>query len=309
MQRTGVNGWFDSTVYSRMNDKETGAIVIIMQRLHEDDLIGHLMEQGGWELLSFPAIAEEDEVHHIETILGPYTCRRAIGEALHPDRESLIRLEEAKMSMGSYNFAAQYQQRPAPAGGGMIKANWFLRYDPTSPPTWSSVIQSWDCASKKSELADYSVCTTWGVEGDRYYLLHVYREKVDFPEMKAAVIRQADMFKANIVLIEDASSGIQLLQQLQVDGFHKAQAVKVTDNKVMRMHAQTSAIEAGRMYLPTQAGWLDAYINEMTMFPNGRNDDQVDSTAQVLNYLTNLDIPAQWVAYYARLAEEAQGAW
>ena len=146
--------------------------------------------------------------------------------------------------MGSYNFAAQYQQRPAPAGGGMIKANWFLRYDPASPPTWSRVIQSWDCASKKSELADYSVCTTWGVEGDRYYLLHVYREKVDFPEMKAAVIRQADMFKANIVLIEDASSGIQLLQQLQVDGFHKAQAVKVTDNAKTNKYSPCNATES-----------------------------------------------------------------
>jgi len=106
-------------VFSRPNDKEKGAIIIIMQRLHEDDLVGHLVRQGGWTVLSLPAIAEEDETHVYRTAFGMRTIHRKAGEALHPVRESLERLEEVRRDMGPYEFAAQYQQRPAPVGGGL----------------------------------------------------------------------------------------------------------------------------------------------------------------------------------------------
>ncbi|HKN30504.1 MAG TPA: terminase, partial [Roseiarcus sp.] len=123
-RRAAANDWFDSTLYSRLNDKEKGAIVIVMQRLHEDDLAGHVLGQGGWEVVSFPAVAEDDEAHAIETPRGPWTFRRSAGEALDPAREPLPALERIRATIGEMNFAAQYQQRPAPAGGGMIKAAW-----------------------------------------------------------------------------------------------------------------------------------------------------------------------------------------
>jgi len=126
-QRQACNDWYDHTLYSRQNNKRSGAIVIIMQRLNEDDLIGHVLGQEQWEILSFPAIAEKDEEHRIETILEPRRFIRRQGEALHPDREPLEVLDRIRRTIGEYNFAGQYQQSPAPLGGGLVKAEWFKR--------------------------------------------------------------------------------------------------------------------------------------------------------------------------------------
>ena len=187
-RRAGANEWFDSTLYSRLNDKQKGAIVIVMQRLHEDDLVGHVMKREGWEVLSFPAIAEADEIHVVETMKGPRAFRRKAGEALHEERESLATLGRIRAMIGDYNFAGQYQQAPAPAGGGMVKAAWFRRYSRDQRPEFDRIVQSWDTASKPSELSDYSVCTTWGLKGADFYLLNVFRKKLGFPELKRAVV-------------------------------------------------------------------------------------------------------------------------
>jgi hypothetical protein len=120
-QRTSVNNWYDHTLVSRLNDKRNGVVIIVMQRLHEDDLVGHALRQGGWKLLKFPAIAEEDETHVIETPFGRKTFTRRAGEALHPEREPLEVLANLREIQGEYHFAAQYQQSPSPRGGGMIK--------------------------------------------------------------------------------------------------------------------------------------------------------------------------------------------
>ena len=120
-QRDAVNQWYENTLYSRLNHKATGCIIIIMQRLHEDDLVGHLVKQGGWKVLKFPAIAVEDETHVISTQLGQRTVQRRVGEALHPERESLDTLESIRRTLCEYNFSGQYQQEPAPLGGGMVK--------------------------------------------------------------------------------------------------------------------------------------------------------------------------------------------
>ena len=123
-RRTAANDWFDGTLYSRLNDKTKGVIVIVMQRLHEDDLVGHVLKREGWEILSFPAIAASDEVHVVETPVGAKEFRRREGEALHPERELLETLAQIRATIGAYNFAGQYQQTPAPAGGGIVKEAW-----------------------------------------------------------------------------------------------------------------------------------------------------------------------------------------
>src|SRR5258708_2194510 len=157
-QRQGGNEGYDHTLYSRLNDKRHGAIVIIMQRLHEDDLVGHVLAQEHWEVLSFPAIAETDEAHRIETIWGPRCFRRRRGEALHPDREPLETLDHIRRTIGEYNFAGQYQQSPAPLGGGLVKAEWFRRYrENDRPESFDRIVQSWDTANKATELSDFSV--------------------------------------------------------------------------------------------------------------------------------------------------------
>ena len=124
VQRRTANDWFDHTLSSRLNNKRDGCIIVIMQRLHEDDLVGHVLQQGGWRLLKFPALAEEDERHEILTPYGAQVYTRKEGEALHPEREPLEVLAQIREIQGEYNFAGQYQQAPAPLGGGMVKGEW-----------------------------------------------------------------------------------------------------------------------------------------------------------------------------------------
>ena len=157
-----------------------------MQRLHEDDLVGHVLAQEPWEVLSFPAIAETDEEHRIETIWGPRCFRRRQGEALHPEREQLETLAHIRKTLGEYNFAGQYQQSPAPLGGGMVKAEWFKRYrENERPERFERIVQSWDTANKATELSDFSVCTTWGIKGKNLFLLAVFRRRLETPRSSA----------------------------------------------------------------------------------------------------------------------------
>jgi predicted phage terminase large subunit-like protein len=306
-QRQKTNDWFDNTLYSRLNDKRHGAIVIIMQRLHEDDLVGHVLAQEEWEVLRFPAIAEEDEEHEIETIWGPRRFVRRRGEALHPEREPLATLEMLRRTLGEYHFAGQYLQSPAPLGGGLVKAEWFKRYGANElPESFDRIVQSWDTANKATELADFSCCTTWGIKGRNLFLLGVLRKRLDYPDLKRAVREQQSLFNAVVILIEDKASGTQLIQELIVDGCHAVTRYKPECDKIMRLHAQTAAIENGFVYVPQTTPWLAEYLHEMTIFPKGKHDDQVDSTAQFLDWLKK-PMPG-WAIFevYRRRAEELQ---
>src|SRR5271166_246681 len=177
-KRERVNAAFFNTILSRLDDKRTGAIIVVMQRLHEDDLVGRLLRESPeeWTVLSLPAIAEENEEIQIGEGREPHV-RRA-GDLLHPEREPLSVLESCRAQMGSDVFAAQYQQSPIPRDGAMIKRSWPRRYD-AFPKIDSStrVIQSWDTATKGGEQSNYSVCTTWRYQNRRYYLADVFREQ------------------------------------------------------------------------------------------------------------------------------------
>ena len=145
-------------------------------------------------------------------------------------------------------------------------------------------MQSWDTANKASELSDFSVRTSWGIKGKNLYLLHVLRRRMEYPELKRAVREQAQAFAASVVLIEDKASGTQLIQELVAEGLHAVTRYQPQSDKIMRMHAQTAMIENGFVHLPKEAGWLAEYLHELTAFPKGRHDDQVDSTAQMLDW-------------------------
>ena len=186
--RAGVIDWFGSTLISRLNNKVHDAIIVVMQRLHQGDLIGHLLaEEEGWTLLNLPAIAELEQT--IEVGPGRFHTRR-VGELLHPERESKLVLDNMKRTMGSAAFAAQYQQSPVPPGGNMIDWAWFNWYDPdrASKYKFEKIVISWDTATKASELCDYSVGTVWGVYFGLYYLLDVIRDRFDFPALRHKVI-------------------------------------------------------------------------------------------------------------------------
>jgi predicted phage terminase large subunit-like protein len=282
--RKKVNNWYDGTLLSRLNSKVDGVIILIMQRLHMDDLVGHVLAQEDWKVLKFPAIAEQDEEFVYKTPYGIERHLRRAGEVLHPEREPREVLEAMRRRIGEYNFAGQYQQDPVPPGGGMVKEAWFKTYDPANRPGDLRVIQSWDTASKPTELSDYSVCTTWGIAGKNIYLLDVLRARLAFPDLKRAVQDLQRKFSASAVLIEDKASGTQLIQELRYIGM-AVKEIKPIDNKVMRMNAQTPQIESGFVYLPKAAPWLAQYVSEITTFPYGKHDDQVDSTSQALEWI------------------------
>ncbi len=287
-RRKAVNEWYDHTLLSRLNDKQRGCIIIIMQRLHQDDLVGHVLEQEDWQVLSFAAIAEEDESHQIDSPLGRRLFKREVGEVLHPEREAAATLEHIRQTIGEYNFSAQYQQNPTPLGGAMVKTGWLQYYEPSErPERFSQTVQSWDTANKATELSDYSVCTTWGAREKRYYLLDVFRQRLNYPDLKRKVQELAKRDRPNKILIEDRASGTQLIQDLKADGVYAVTAYQPPPgtDKIMRLHAQTAVFENGRVLLPRRASWLTEYVNELTSFPGSRHDDQVDSTTQALDHL------------------------
>jgi predicted phage terminase large subunit-like protein len=303
-QRKAVNDWYDHTLITRLNNKDQGCIILVMQRLHEDDLVGHVLQQGGWGLLKFPAIAEEDEQHTIRTPYGERTFTRRQGQALHPERESLDVLAGMREVVGEYNFAGQYQQSPSPLGGGMVKTSWFKTYTPGElPREFDRIFQSWDTANKSSELNDYSVCTTWGVQDKKLYLLDVLRKRLDYPDLRRAVKDHAERYGAKNILIEDKASGTQLIQDLMADGVHEVTGRKTLGEKKMRMNSATSTIENGFVYIPAQADWLPEYLHELSVFPHGRYDDQADSTSQALDWSKE---GMGTTGYFEWLREEAE---
>ncbi len=280
--RKRVVEWYGGTLVSRLNNKETGAIIAVMQRLHEDDLAGHLLRQSGWMHLNLPAIAITQE----EIPLGKGKLHlRQIGDVLHPERESRAALEAINAEIGSLLYSAQYQQQPVPLEGNLIRRTWFRRYDLLPHSSFrKKIVQSWDVAMLTGSQHDYSVCTTWMVQNNDYYLVHVNRCRVEYPDLRRLVIAMAKEHKATTVLIEDAGPGLQLVQDLRLampSGMTRPIGVKPVGNKVERMSVPSAKIEAGHVYLPHDAPWLDEFLVELLSFPNGRHDDQVELSLSV----------------------------
>jgi predicted phage terminase large subunit-like protein len=307
-RRRSVNEWYDNTLRSRLNNQETGAIIIVMQRLHADDLVAHVQQTEDWDVLSFPAIAERDETYSIVTPYGHKKIQRKVGEILQPSLLSEATLDTQRRGMTEYNFAAQYQQDPQPPAGIIVKKEWLQFYDPLSlPEKFDQVVQSWDTANKDSELANFSVCTTWGLKNRHIYLLDVDRRKLNFPDLKRRVRSLADRYNVDVVLIEDKASGTSLIQELQADGFWKVRAAPALDgDKIMRLLGQTAKIESGFALFPKHAPWLDTYLHELVSFPNAKHDDQVDSTVFALAWSTPSGGAEGWIQYYADMVEKEQ---
>lgn len=283
--RRSAIDWYDGTLSTRLNDKERGVIILVMQRLHQEDLAGYLIERGGWQQLNLPAIALEDTAVPI----GPDEMhRRKQGDVLHPARESRETLERIKAEVGSLQFSAQYQQSPIPPEGNLVKREWLKTYDlAPRPEPGVKIVQSWDIATTTDERNDWSVCTTWAIKEKDYYLLDVWRGRVEFPDLRRKIVRHAMDHRAQTVLIEKAGPGLQLVQDLRQDatpGFPRPIGITPDGDKLMRMETQTPRIEAGHVLLPKEAPWLGTLLEELLAFPRGRHDDQVDSVSQFLRW-------------------------
>ncbi|WP_109795572.1 phage terminase large subunit [Minwuia thermotolerans] len=285
--RRNVKDWFAETVSTRLDNKMGGSIILVMQRLHEDDLAGHVLETGGWDHLDLPAIAIEDQQIRIGPKPGDIHYRRK-GDLLHPEREPEAALARVRRDLGHLAFSAQYQQQPVPLAGNLVRRDWFRRYD-TAPPRGENmtVVQSWDIAGTIGERGDYSVCTTWLVDGRRLYLVDVWRGRLEFPGLRKRVIGHAMDHQANVVLVEKAGLGLSLVQDLQHGApanFPSLIGIAPEGDKIVRMEATSARIEAGEVFLPEEAPWLADFLQEVLAFPKGRHDDQVDSLSQFLKW-------------------------
>jgi predicted phage terminase large subunit-like protein len=307
-ERGTINQWIQHTLLTRLNDKLNGRILIVMQRLHVDDVIGNVVEKTGgqFELLAFAAIAQTDEVHSYRGAFGVVRVARSEGDALHAAREPLHVLEEQRVLLGSAFFSAQYLQMPVPLEGNLVKRSSFGTYQAFEILRPDRIIQSWDTAAKIGDLNDYSVCTTWAIIGNRYYLLDVLRERLEFPALKKRVITQSDRFKPDLVLIEDKGSGTGLLQELRVSGFGKGRAFMPKGDKAMRLATATPIFEEGRVLLPASAPWRDSYVDELCGFPGLTHDDQVDSTSQFLAWARDEGDPGGLWHFTREEAERAR---
>lgn len=279
--RKSLNNWFDETLLSRLDDKRNDAIIIVMQRLHVDDLVGHVSKSGEWTRLDIPAIADADA----DILTAPHTFyKRKKGELLHPEREPLSVLDELKLGMGSAIFSAQYLQRPVPTQGNLVRWEWFGRYShPPEKQDNSKIVQSWDTASKAEDLNDYSVGITAMVTKDVIHILDLYRAKLEYPDLKRQIIARKKRWGADILLIEDKGSGTSLIQDLRREHV-VAKAMKPEGDKVVRMSTCSAQIEAGAVLLPQEASWLDEFRSEVLAFPRGAHDDQVDALSQLINW-------------------------
>lgn len=286
--RTRVAEWFDTTLIQRLNDQEKGSIIVVMQRLHEADLAGVLIEQGGWHELRLPAIATKNE--RVQVGEGLHYRRRK-GCALHPARNSLAWLESRRLA-SPFVYESQFQQNPVPFQGNIFQREWLKTYKTSEiNPDWGEIIQSWDTASKDNPFTDFSVCITAVVQQSYIYILDVYVARLTFPRLKEMVIELAREYRARTLLIEDASSGQELIQELYAlspPGVPTPIARRPEGSKLDRAIGATSAIQSGRLLLPDSASWLGEFTAELLAFPNGKHDDQVDALTQMLSWLRRI---------------------
>lgn len=282
--------WWKGTASTRLNNPNQDAVVVVHQRLHQEDPTGILLSEDpdSWVHLVLPMRYEK--AYSIPTKLGFADPRTEEGELLCPERLNEKAVLQIERDLGSYHVAAQLQQRPGKAGGNRVKLAWFPRYR-VAPDRANAirVVQSWDTAKKVAEMNDYSVCTTWLEMTTGYYLINVFRKKMAFPELKRMTYSMYQEFNPHAVLIEDKASGTSLIQTLREGEADKPRlpviAIEPDAAKEFRMERNEPTMEAGLVWLPESAPWLPEFISELESFPDVVHDDQMDSFTQFLDWV------------------------
>lgn len=306
-ERNSALEFFRATLPSRLNNQKTGVIIVIMQRLHEEDISGHILANDlGYTHLCLPATAEEKQI-----ISFPISGRQVIreeGDILHPGREGEKELAQLKRDMGTYSYEGQYQQNPSPPSGGMFKKQWwrywqlpgqdlpavtlrdeegnYINIEPVElPKEFDEQTQSWDCAFKGLETSDFVVGQAWGKKAADNYLLDQMKDKMTFIETLSAIRSFSVKWpKTNRKLIEDKANGSAVINVLQKE-IPGLIPINPDGGKEVRANAVSPQIESGNVYLPHPMiyDWVDDYIDSFAKFPKAKHDDEVDSTTQYLN--------------------------
>lgn len=314
--RESVNQWYSSALNNRVATPATATRIIIMQRLHEEDLSGYLLNPEnatGWDHLCIPMEAEEPKK---PTFLG-WVDRRKPGELLMPSRFDAKYLAGEKVSLGSTGYAGQMQQRPAPVGGNKFKREWWQYWHDPTWPTWKilskrpkdasdkptvalppegrrgfdAIFQSWDMSFKGGDKNDWTVGLTVGIAGSRRYVLEMVRRKMGFSEAQREVRAMYERWRPMGILIEEAANGHAVIQTL-TDKIPGIIPVRPEGGKESRAAGMEPKVEAGNWLLPADALWLDIWVDEFGSFPKGKHDDVCDSASQVETYLTSTGFEA-----------------
>ena len=271
--------WFEQTFVTRLNDPKKGAIVLVMQRLHEEDLSAHLTSSNSWELLKIPAIADKDYNY---SILGQkYKYKQ--GNLLNSTRDDKLFLENLEREIGAKNFAAQLLQSPVSSSTSMVELSDIKFHSTYSG--FDYYVLSWDTAIKISQDSDYSVGTCWGVSNDKYYLVSIIRRKMCYPELKSAIEQQIAKYSPKHVLIEDKASGQSLAQDLSLGRHMNIIPIRPKYDKITRFASTIPLFQFGRVFISQKTTINREIIKELTSFPNSRHDDIVDSISQFLNFM------------------------
>jgi len=274
--------WWHSVAYSRL--MPGGSAIVIATRWNQDDLSGRLIEQGKngedtWVEINLPALAEDNDP------LG-----RQPGEALWPEqwsREALLAIKKSKLP---YWWTAMYQGRPTPLEGALFQRAW-MQHRYREAPRMQRVIQSVDAAYKTGVGNDFSVIATWGTDGVDFYLLDIWRQRVEFPDLKRAISDQFHKWNPSGVYVEDAASGQAIIQELQRSTMMPIVKKAVWGNDMQRATAVAGMFHAGKVKLPQQAPWVAEYIEELVGFDNAPHDDQVAATYYGLEELGLAGLP------------------
>lgn len=260
--------------------------VLIMQRLHEKDPTGVVLQLGGWEHLCLPA--EYDPKRSRVTVIGWKDPRKKAGELLWPQMYTKENIDGLKVSLGSYGAAGQLQQLPAPADGGIVLRKWWKFYQQL-PERFDHIIDSWDMAFKDTASSAFVVGQRWGALGANRYLIKQVRAKMSFTVSTAAV-KLLRTPETEAILIEDKANGPAIIDSLKksVGGIIP---VEPNGGKEARAHAQSPLVEAGNVYLPDPEiePWVTIFIDEWAMAPNGEYWDQIDAATQALGYMRRYD--------------------
>ena len=275
--RTKLIDWYKSTAYTRLSDG--GGIIVLQTRWHTADLAGTLIkemedpEKDQFKVIEYQAIAEHDEKH------------RKKGEALHPERYSLAKLEAIRQTLGAYEWAALYQQHPVPKEGATFKLDNFRRYNEKNiPVSFDRILGSWDMTFKDKKDNDFVVGQVWGKKGADFYLLDQVRGQWDFVKTLQVFIQLAKKWnRCHGWLIEDKANGSAIISTLKkhISGL---KPINPTESKIARAEAISIYIETGNVYIPENAPYIADLEDEIINFPAVDHDDQIDCMTQALNY-------------------------
>lgn len=278
--------WLSRTIPSRKVDKKVTPMILLMQRLHQLDPAGYWeekMQKEGMKLkvIRLPA---DNSLNNIEPKKLKHMYQNGLLDPIRLDRQVL---EDSKIQLGTNGFAGQFLQSPMPDGGNIIKREWIVPFTqneiPKRNPT--SVFQSWDTAFKKGKENAHNVCTTWEEYPNGYYLVDVFCEKLNYPELKAEVVAQDAKWRPHGVIVEDKATGTPLIQELSNNTRINFIPILPEGDKVARAHAVSPTFEAKNVYIRTDASWSSLVIEQLTMFPNCKILDIMDSVSQYINHM------------------------